>query len=359
MSGGTVNRSSAGAPDRSAATSSPTAGVGPPAFTAGGPDGKSDAAASARSRHDAIRIRGARMHDLRDVSVDVPKHHLTVFTGVSGSGKSSLVLDTVAAEPERLLNETYSTFLQGFMPAIARPEVDVLERLTATIVVDQRRLGADPRSTVGTATDANALLQILFSRLGQPPAGPPSAYSFNVASVRASGSITVAQGKCRAVRATFSRTGGMCPSCEGRGDPSVFDVHQLLDGTRSLADGAILVPGYTVDNFFAVRPYLESGLLDPDKPVRECSERELDDLLHHEPTRMKISGVSVTYEGLIPKLERSFLSRDLASLQAHLRAFLERAVTRRRRPECDGSRLAAPARGSLVGGISIVDACAM
>ena len=323
------------------------------------PDGRPERAVLAHTRHDVIRVRGARTHNLRDLSFDIPKHRLTVFTGVSGSGKSSLVLDTIAAESERLLNETYSTFLQGFMPAIARPDVDVLEGLTATIVVDQRRLGADPRSTVGTATDANALLRILFSRLGRPPAGPPSAYSFNVASVRASGAITVERGARRAVRATFSRTGGMCPRCEGRGDLADLDVRQLLDETRSLAEGAILVPGYTVENFFAVRPYLESGLLDPDKPIRDYSERELDDLLRHEPTRLKISGVNVTYEGLIPKLERSFLSRDPESLQPHLRAFLERAVTRRRCPDCGGTRLAGPARASLVGGINIADACAM
>ena len=250
-----------------------------------------------------------------------------MFTGVSGSGKSSLVFDTIAAESQRLINETYSTFVQGFMPTLARPEVDVLEGLTTAIIVDQQRIGADPRSTVGTATDANAMLRILFSRLGKPHIGPPNAFSFNVASVRASGSITVERGARKAVRKTFTRGRHVPALRRAAARVSDVDLTQLFDESKSLAEGAIIVPGWTTDNFFAVKPYLEAGFLDPDKPIRRFTKAEREDFLHHEPTRVKVGGVNVTYEGLIPKIERSFLSKDPESLQPHIRAFVERAVT--------------------------------
>jgi excinuclease ABC A subunit len=309
--------------------------------------------------HDLIRVHGARVNNLKDVSVEIPKRRLTVFTGVSGSGKSSLVFGTIAAESQRLINETYSAFVQGFMPTLARPEVDVLDGLTTAIVVDQQRMGADPRSTVGTATDANAMLRILFSRLGQPHIGSPNAFSFNVASVRASGAITVERGAAKTVRKTFTRTGGMCPRCEGRGTVSDIDLTQLFDDSKSLAEGAIIIPGYTVDNFFAVRPYLESGILDPDKPIRKYTKKELHDFLHHEPTKVKVNNVNVTYEGLIPKIERSFLSKDQGTLQPHIREFVDRAVTFTTCPDCDGTRLSEAARSARIGKINIADACAM
>jgi excinuclease UvrABC ATPase subunit len=309
--------------------------------------------------HDRIRVHGARGHNLQDVSVTIPKRRLTVFTGVSGSGKSSLVFGTIAAEAQRLVTETYSAFVQGFMPAVARPEVDVVEGLTSVIVVDQQRMGGDARSTVGTATDANAMLRILFSRLGQPHVGPPNAFSFNVAPVRASGAITVERGTKKTVRRTFTRAGGMCASCEGRGTSSDIDLTQLVDESKSLAEGAIIVPGYTVDAFFTVRPYLESGLLDPDKPIRDFTDRERHDFLHHEPIRVKVNGVNVTYEGLIPKIQRSILGKDRTTLQPHIRAFVDRAVTFADCPECAGTRLNETARSSRIGGRSIADACAM
>jgi excinuclease UvrABC ATPase subunit len=309
--------------------------------------------------HDWIRVHGARVNNLKDVSIVIPKRRLTVFTGVSGSGKSSLVFGTIAAESQRLINETYSAFVQGFMPTLARPEVDVLEGLTTAIVVDQQRMGADPRSTVGTATDANAMLRILFSRLGQPHVGSPNAFSFNVPSVRASGSITIERGAGKTVRQTFTRTGGMCPHCEGMGTVSDMDLAQLFDESKSLAQGAIIIPGYTVDNFFAVRPYLESGILDPDKPIGKFTKKELSDFLHHEPTKVKVNGVNVTYEGLIPKIQRSMLSKDSDALQPHVREFVDRAVTFTTCIECGGARLSEAARSSLIGGVSIADACAM
>ncbi len=309
--------------------------------------------------HDLIRVHGARENNLKDVSVEIPKRRLTVFTGVSGSGKSSLVFGTIAAESQRLINETYSAFVQGFMPALARPEVDVLEGVTTAIVVDQQRMGADPRSTVGTATDTNAMLRILFSRLGQPHIGPPNAYSFNVASVRASGAITIERGAGKTVRATFSRLGGMCPRCEGRGTVSDINLSQLFDDSKSLNEGAIAIPGYTVNDVFRVRPYIESGILDPDKPIRKYTKKELHDFLHHEPTRMKVNGVNVTYEGLIPKVQNSILSKDPEALQPHVRAFVDRAVTFTTCPECGGTRLGEAARSSRIGGINIADACAM
>ncbi|MFE2226685.1 excinuclease ABC subunit UvrA [Streptomyces kronopolitis] len=310
--------------------------------------------------HDLIRVHGARVNNLKDVSVEIPKRRLTVLTGVSGSGKSSLVFGTIAAESQRLINETYSAFVQGFMPTLARPEVDVLDGLTTAIVVDQQRLGADPRSTVGTVTDANAMLRILFSRLGQPHIGPPSAFAFNVASVRASGAITVDRGaaKTRAVKQTFSRTGGMCTRCEGRGAVSDIDLTQLYDDSKSLAEGAFTIPGWKSDSFWTVRVYAESGLLDPDKPIRKYTKKEMQDFLYREPTKVKVEGVNLTYEGLIPKIQKSFLSKDKEALQPHIRAFVERAVTFTTCPECEGSRLSEAARSSRFGGITIADACA-
>ncbi|WP_446039190.1 ATP-binding cassette domain-containing protein [Streptomyces sp. SID1121] len=309
--------------------------------------------------HELIRVHGARVNNLQDVSIEIPKRRLTVFTGVSGSGKSSLVFHTIAAESQRLINETYSAFVQGFMPTLARPEVDVLEGLTTAIIVDQQRMGSDPRSTVGTATDANAMLRILFSRLGQPHIGPPGAYAFNVPSVRASGAITVERGDKKTVKATFNRTGGMCPRCEGRGAVSDIDLSQLYDDSKSLAEGAFTIPGWKSDSFWTVRVYAESGFLDPHKPIREFTEQEMRDFLHREPTKVKVEGVNITYEGLIPKIQKSMLSKDKEALQPHIRAFVERAVTFTTCPECDGTRLGEGARSSKIGGISIADACAM
>ncbi|MFC7891619.1 ATP-binding cassette domain-containing protein [Streptomyces sp. NPDC057381] len=309
--------------------------------------------------HDMIRVHGARENNLRDVSIEIPKRRLTVFTGVSGSGKSSLVFNTIAAESQRLINETYSAFVQGFMPALARPEVDVLDGLTTAIIVDQQRMGADPRSTVGTATDANAMLRILFSRLGDPHIGPPSAYSFNTASVRASGAITVERGNKKAVKATYERTGGMCTNCEGRGKVSDIDLSQLYDDSKSLAEGAFTIPGWKSDSQWTVQVYAQSGFVDPDKPIREYTEKELRDFLYGEPVKVKVNGVNLTYEGLIPKIQKSFLSKDKEAMQPHIRAFVERAVTFTTCPECDGTRLSEGARSSRIGKVSIADACAM
>ncbi|MGW2160968.1 ATP-binding cassette domain-containing protein [Nonomuraea sp. NPDC001699] len=309
--------------------------------------------------HDLIRVHGARENNLKDISVEIPKRRLTVFTGVSGSGKSSLVFATIAAESQRLINETYSTFVQGFMPTLARPEVDVLEGLTTAIIVDQQRMGADPRSTVGTATDANAMLRILFSRLGQPHIGSPNAYSFNVPSVRATGAITVERGSSKTVRQSFTRLGGMCPRCEGRGTVSDIDLTQLYDDSKSLAGGAFTIPGWKSDSFWTVRVYAESGLLDPDKPIRDFTKREMQDFLYREPTKVKVEGVNLTYEGLIPKIQKTFLSKDKEGMQPHIRAFVERAVTFTTCPECDGTRLSAEARSSKIDGVSIADACRM
>lgn len=311
--------------------------------------------------HDLIRVHGARVNNLKDVSVEIPKRRLTVFTGVSGSGKSSLVFSTIAAESQRMINETYSAFLQGFMPTLARPEVDVLEGLTTAIIVDQQRMGADPRSTVGTATDANAMLRILFSRLGKPHIGPPSAYSFNTASVRASGGITVERGAARTktVKATFHRTGGMCTRCEGRGSVSDIDLTQLYDDSKSLAEGAFTIPGWKSDSQWTVQVYAQSGFVDPDKPIRKYTKKELQAFLYGEPVKVKVNGVNLTYEGLIPKIQKSFLSKDKEALQPHIRAFVERAVTFTTCPECDGTRLSEGARSSKIERISIADACAM
>jgi len=308
--------------------------------------------------HDVIRVHGARVNNLKDVSVVIPKRRLTVFTGVSGSGKSSLVFGTIAAESQRLINETYSAFVQGFMPTLARPEVDVLEGLTTAIIVDQERMGADARSTVGTATDANAMLRILFSRLGRPHIGPPNAFSFNVPSVRASGAITVERGASTTVRKTFTRVGGMCPRCEGRGSVTDYDLSQLYDDSKSLSEGALTIPGYSVDGWFG-RIFLGCGFFDPDKPIRKFTETELHDLLYKEPTRIKVDGVNLTYEGLIPRIQKSFLSKDREALQPHIRAFVDRALTFTACPECGGTRLSEAARSSRIGGINIADACAM
>ena len=315
-------------------------------------------AAYLADRHEVIRVHGARENNLRDLSVELPKRRLTVFTGVSGSGKSSLVFGTIAAESQRLINETYSAFVQGFMPTLARPEVDVLEGLTTAIIVDQERMGADIRSTVGTATDANAMLRILFSRLGKPHVGSPNAFSFNVPSVRASGAITVERGDGKTVRASFTRTGGMCPRCEGRGTVSDLDLSQLFDDSKSLAEGAITIPGYKAGGW-NYRLYSASGFVDPDKPIRKYTKKERHDFLHREPTRMKIAGINMTYEGLIPRIQKSMLAKDKEAMQPHVRAFADRAVTFTACPDCGGTRLSEAARSSKIKRINIADACAM
>ncbi len=314
----------------------------------------------AADSHGLIRVHGARVNNLKDVSVEIPKRRLTVFTGVSGSGKSSLVFGTIAAESQRLINETYSAFVQGFMPTSARPDVDVLDGLTTAITVDQQRLGGDARSTVGTATDANAMLRILFSRLGKPHIGPPSAYAFNVPSVRASGAITVERGagKTQTKKATYNRLGGMCPHCEGRGAVTDFDLTALYDETKSLNEGAIAIPGSSMNGWFG-RIFRGCGFFDPDKPIAKFNKRELHDLLYKEPTRIKVEGINLTYEGLIPKIQKSMLSKDVEALQPHIRAFVERAVTFGVCPDCEGTRLSPEARASKIDGLSIADACAM
>ncbi|GAA2646821.1 ATP-binding cassette domain-containing protein [Nonomuraea recticatena] len=323
------------------------------------PDPHSPALHAADS-HDLIRVHGARVNNLKDVSIELPKRRLTVFTGVSGSGKSSLVFSTIAAESQRLINETYSAFLQGFMPTLARPEVDVLDGLTTAIIVDQQRMGADPRSTVGTATDANAMLRILFSRLGKPHIGSPQAFSFNVASISGAGAVRLERaGKTVKERRDFSITGGMCPRCEGRGKVSDIDLSQLYDDSKSLSEGAFTIPGWKSDSFWTVRVYAESGFVDPNKPIRQFTKKEMQDFLYKEPTKVKVEGVNLTYEGLIPKIQKSFLSKDREAMQPHIREFVDRAVTFAVCPECDGTRLTEAARSSKIAGISIADACAM
>jgi excinuclease UvrABC ATPase subunit len=326
--------------------------------TATRPDMQAPALHAADS-HDLIRVHGARVNNLKDVSIEIPKRRLTVFTGISGSGKSSLVFGTIAAESQRLINETYSAFVQGFMPTLARPEVDVLDGLTTAIIVDQERMGADPRSTVGTATDANAMLRILFSRLGQPHIGSPSAFAFNVPTVRASGGITVERGdKTKTEKATYTRTGGMCPRCEGRGSVSDFDLSALYDDTKSLNEGALTIPGYSMDGWYG-RIFRGCGFFDPDKPIKKFNKRELHDLLYKEPTKIKVEGINLTYAGLIPQIQKSFLSKDVEAMQPHIRAFVERAVVFTTCPECDGTRLAEGARSSKIEGRNIADLCAM
>ena len=324
------------------------------ATTTGAPSRALDGADS----HDLIRVHGARVNNLKDVSVEIPKRRLTVFTGVSGSGKSSLVFGTIAAESQRLINETYSAFVQGFMPTLARPEVDVLDGLTTAIIVDQQRMGVDPRSTVGTATDANAMLRILFSRLGQPHIGSPKAFAFNVPSVRASGAITIERGDRKTVRKSFSVTGGMCPRCEGLGTVTDIDLTQLYDDSKSLAEGALTIPGYQPGGW-NFRLYSASGFVDPDKPIRRYTTKERHDFLHHEPTRMKIAGINMTYEGLIPRVQKSMLAKDKEAMQPHIRAFVDRAVTFTACPDCGGTRLSEAARSSKIDGINIAEACAM
>jgi excinuclease UvrABC ATPase subunit len=313
----------------------------------------------AADSHDLIRVQGARVNNLKNVSVEIPKRRLTVFTGVSGSGKSSLVFATIAAESQRMINETYSAFVQGFMPTLSRPDVDLLEGLTTAIIVDQERMGSNPRSTVGTATDANAMLRILFSRLGDPHIGSPNAYSFNMPSVTASGAITVQRGaKTVAEKATFSRLGGMCPRCEGMGSVTDFDLTALYDDSLSLNEGALTIPGYSMDGWYG-RIFRGCGYFDPDKPIKKFTKKQLHDLLYKEPTRIKVEGINVTYEGLIPRIQKSFLSKDVDAMQPHIRAFVERAVTFTTCPECGGTRLTKEALGSKINGKNIADLCAM
>lgn len=308
--------------------------------------------------HDLIRVQGARENNLKDISVELPKRRLTVFTGVSGSGKSSLVFGTIAAESQRLINETYSTFIQGFMPSQSRPEVDVLDGLTTAIIVDQERLGANARSTVGTATDANAMLRVLFSRLGQPHIGSSNAFSFNVPSVKASGSITIEKGDSKTVKQSYSYMGGMCVRCEGMGACSDIDLTQLFDENKSLNQGAITIPGYTADGWY-VRIFSAGGFLDPDKPIRAYSKREREDFLYKEPTKIKVDNLNLTYEGLVPRFQKSFLSKDLDALQPHIRTFVERVVTFKTCPDCQGTRLNENARSSKINGMNIAEACAL
>ncbi len=313
--------------------------------------------------HDVIRVHGARVNNLKDVSVELPKRRLTAFTGVSGSGKSSLVFGTIAAESQRLINETYSAFVQGFMPTMARPEVDVLDGLTTAIIVDQERMGSgaggDPRSTVGTATDSGAMLRILYSRLGKPHVGSPQAFSFNVASISGAGAVTFERGgRTTKEKRSFSILGGMCPRCEGRGSVNDIDLTQLYDDSKSLTEGALTIPGYSMDGWYG-RIFLGCGFFDPDKPINKFTKKELADLLYKEPTKIKVEGVNLTYEGLIPRIQKSMLSKDVDSLQPHVRAFVERAVTFSVCPECGGTRLSSEARSSKIEGINIADACAM
>ncbi|MBL5972958.1 MAG: excinuclease ABC subunit UvrA [Candidatus Leucobacter sulfamidivorax] len=307
--------------------------------------------------HDLIRVHGARENNLKDVSIEIPKRRLTVFTGVSGSGKSSLVFATIAAESQRLINETYSTFVQGFMPNLARPDVDVLDGITTAIIVDQQRMGADPRSTVGTATDANAMLRILFSRLGQPHIGPAKAFSFNVASASGVGMLTAEKGgKTVKERREFKVVGGMCPRCEGRGQVSDFDLTALYDDSKTLNEGALMVPGFSMDGWYG---RVFGAVVPMDKPIRDFTAEELDDLLYKEPTKVKAEGINVTYEGLIPRIQKSMLSKDREAMQPHIRAFVDRAIAFHTCPDCEGTRLTELARSSKIEGISIADACAM
>src|SRR5690349_21523369 len=316
-------------------------------------------AAMEADRHDRIRVHGARVNNLKDVSVELPKRRLTVFTGVSGSGKSSLVFGTIAAESQRLINETYSAFVQCFMPSLARPDVDVLDGLTTAILVDQERMGGDVRSTVGTATDANAMLRILFSRLGDPHIGSPQAYSFNVPSVSGAGAVTLEKGGQKTKeRRSFSILGGMCPRCEGRGSINDINLAELYDEDKSINEGAIKIPGYSMEGWFG-RIFRGVGYFDPDKPIKKYTKKELNDLLYREPTKVKIEGINLTYSGLIPAIQRSMLGKDIDALQPHIRAFVERVATFTACPECGGTRLAAEARSSKINGKNIADCCAM
>ena len=320
---------------------------------------RTDSQPHAADSHDLIRVQGARVNNLKDISVEIPKRRLTVFTGVSGSGKSSLVFDVIAAESRRMIDETYSAFVQGFMPTLARPDVDVLDGLTTAIIVDQERMGANARSTVGTATDANAMLRILFSRLGQPHIGSPQAFSFNVASISGVGAVTLERGGSTVKeKRSFSITGGMCPRCEGMGTVTDFDLTQLYDDSKSLNEGALTIPGYSMDGWYG-RIFRGCGYFDPDTPIREFTKKELHDLLRREPTKIKVDGINLTYTGLIPQIQKSFLSKDLDAMQPHVRAFVERAMTFAACPDCAGTRLSEGARSSRIEGLSIADACAM
>jgi excinuclease UvrABC ATPase subunit len=319
---------------------------------------KKDTAPAADS-HDLIRVHGARENNLKNIDIDLPKRRLTVFTGVSGSGKSSLVFDTIAAESQRLINETYSAFVQGFMPTLARPDVDVLEGLTTAIIVDQQRMGADPRSTVGTATDTGAMLRILFSRLGKPYIGSPQAFSFNVASISGAGAVTFERaGRAVKERRDFNIVGGMCARCEGRGAINDIDLTALYDDSKSLNEGALTIPGFSMEGWYG-RIFNGCGFFDPDKPIAKFTKKELDALLHKEATKLKIDGVNLTYLGLIPQIQKSFLSKDVEAMQPHVRAFVERAVTFTTCPECDGTRLSELARSSKIKGANIAEVCAM
>ena len=322
-------------------------------------DGDTMSTATSADRHDMIRVHGARVNNLKDISVEIPKRRLTVFTGVSGSGKSSLVFGTIAAESQRLINETYSAFVQGFMPTMGRPDVDVLEGLTTAILVDQERMGANPRSTVGTVTDANAMLRIVFSRLGKPYIGSPQAFSFNTATISGAGAVTFEKGgkKTREKR-SFTRTGGMCTRCEGMGSVTDFDLSELYDDSKSLNEGALTIPGYSMEGWYG-RIFRGCGYFDPDKPISKFTKKELDDLLYKEATRIKVDGINLTYAGVIPNIQKTFLSKDVEAMQPHIRAFVERVVTFTTCPDCGGSRLNEAARSSKIGGVSIADACAM
>ena len=311
-------------------------------------------------RHDLIRVQGARVNNLKDVHVELPKRRLTVFTGVSGSGKSSLVFATIAAESQRMINETYSAFVQGFMPTLARPEVDHLEGLTTAIIVDQERMGANPRSTVGTATDANAMLRILFSRLGKPYVGPPTAFSFNVPTRKASGVMSTEKAGGRVEKAVVKGAvylGGMCPRCEGMGSVSDFDLTALYDESKSLADGALTVPGYSMDGWYG--RLFEGVGLPMDKPIAKFTKKQLETMLYAEPTKIKVEGINLTFEGIIPKIQKSMLSKDVEAMQPHVRRFVERAITFQACPECEGTRLSPEARSSRIQGKNIADLCAM
>src|SRR5687767_9383238 len=312
----------------------------------------------AADSHDVIRVQGARENNLKDITLELPKRRLTVFTGVSGSGKSSLVFGTIAAESQRLINETYSAFLQGLMPTLGRPEVDVLEGLTTAIIVDQERMGQNSRSTVGTATDANAMLRVLWSRLGKPFVGSSNAFSFNVPSVSGVGQVTIEKGSGKTEKRVFTLTGGMCPRCEGMGWVNDIDLSQLYDDSKSLNGGALTIPGYSMDGWYG-RIFRGCGFFDPDKPIRKYTKKELHDLLHKEPTKIKVDGINLTYAGLIPQIQKSYLSKDVDSLQPHVRAFVERVITFTTCPDCDGTRLSEAARSSKIDGVSIADVSAM
>ncbi|OZE05764.1 daunorubicin resistance protein DrrC [Rhodococcus sp. 05-2255-3B1] len=313
----------------------------------------------AADSHDLIRVQGARQNNLQDIDVELPKRRLTVFTGVSGSGKSSLVFSTIAAESQRMINETYSAFVQGFMPTLGRPDVDVMDGLTTAIIVDQQRMGANPHSTVGTATDANAMLRILFSRIGKPYIGSAQAFSFNVASVSGAGAYKVDKGGRQTTeKKSFSVTGGMCPRCEGRGAVSDFDLTALYDANKSLNESAITIPGYSMEGWYG-RIFRGCGYFDPDKPISKYTKKELDDLLYREPTKIKVEGINLTYSGLVPQIQKSFLSKDVDAMQPHIRAFVERAITFTTCPDCNGTRLNEGARSSKIEGINIADACSM